>query len=125
MLPLTDTRLPIIAFRMLPASEAVGVAASSVLTPRYVDVPWLNEVADAPPASGDSSIGLTEVESEKGFLTVDGLAGSGDRPPATDRYGGGAVAVDNGRGMGSAAIVVTACIVRCGPGGVTCGLASR
>ena len=90
MLDLTDTRLPTMASRILPASEAVGVAPSSVLTLRYVDDPRLNVVANAPPASGgslkgDSSIGLTGVESEKGFLTADGLVGSGDKPPAIDR----------------------------------------
>ena len=91
MLPsfLTDTRLPTIASLMLPASEAVGVAGSSVLSLRYMDEQRLNAGPDAPPASkgslkGDSSIGLTGAESENGFLSVKGEVGSGDKPSAID-----------------------------------------
>jgi hypothetical protein len=46
-------------------------------------------------------------------------------PATTDRYGGGAVAVEDGRGMGSAAIVVMAGTDRWGLGGVACVMASR
>jgi len=125
---LTDTRLPTIASRILPASEAMGVAASSVMTLRYMDDARLSAGANAAPGGslkGDSSIGLTGVESENGFLTVEGESGSGDVPGTIDRYGGGAVAVEDGRGIGSAAIVVMAGIDRSGLGGVTCEMASR
>lgn len=131
MLPafLTDTRLPTIASLTLPASEAVGVAASSVLTLRYMDEPRLKAGANAPPASGgslngDSSIGLTGAESENGFLTVEGLGGSCGVLSTIDRYGGGAVAVEADRGIGTAPTPATAGIDRGGLGGVTCVMAS-
>jgi hypothetical protein len=77
---LTDTRRPTTASMMLPASDAVGVATSSVMTLRYMDELRLSEAA-APAASGgslkgDSSIGLTGVESENGFLVAVGECGS-------------------------------------------------
>lgn len=110
---------------MLPASEATGVAtSSSVITLRYMDEPRLRLVPRAAPGgslNGDSSTGLTGVESENGFRPRLGEVGSGDAPVTTDRYGGGAVAVDNGRGIGSA----PAGTARTGLGGVTWVMASR
>jgi len=130
--PLTDTRLPTTACRILPASDAVGVgASSSVVTLRYMDDPRLEADLNAPAApggslKGDSSIGLTGAESENGFLILEGVGGSGDAPSTVDRYGGGAVAVENGRGIGSAATATTGGTdERGGLGGVTCIIASR
>lgn len=52
-------------------------------------------------------MGLTGVESAKGFLAEAGLGGSAVEFRTIDRYGGGAVAVEEGRGIGSAAMVIT------------------
>ena len=73
---------------------------------------------------GDSSIGLTTAESENGLLTVDVAGGSEGAPTARDRYGGGAVAVESDRGMGSAT-TLEAMFERAGLGGVACLIASR
>lgn len=93
-----------------------------------MDEPRLRLVPSAAPGgslNGDSSTGLTGVESANGFRAWLGEAGSGDAPATTDRYGGGAVAVDNGRGIGSAAIAAAPGTARTGLGGVTWVMASR
>lgn len=51
---------------------------------------------------GEPSIGLTGAESAKGFRVEMGVGGL-SASPATVRYGGGAVADETERGMGSGA----------------------
>ncbi len=76
---------------------------------------------------GEPSIGLTGAESAKG-LPETGVAGEAIVSPIMDPYGGGAVAVEDGRGMGSPVVAVTTgatARAEVGPDICACDTASR
>ena len=100
------------------------------MTDPYVDDPRLKVCPSASPASGGSLSGsslipLTRAEAAKGFLFVVEVGRSREVLVPTDRYGGGAVVIEDGRGIDSCAVFVTIRIDRSGSGRVKCAMASR